>query len=410
MLLLFAFIGEINSIATVDIDGDGNYEAFLGTSKGLYLLKGEPSAPPKRVEGVSSPVLHISYYDDDHLLLTLDDIFTPITVMSYDGKEFRSLKVTGRYSKAYALNGTVYLLSESGLFYLKNDSLHLILDGARDATVCGVGGERRLFASSDALVVVVGPEGTDTIGVGSSYVICGDTAVYTEFGSILIGGDKPTPSFRDFAYEPHTRIDGLELKLRSGMLSVNGGIRGESKAVAFYPYNGRLYLLYGKYHLMASPLYLPYIRSTLPFVLEVGKRSVLVADLNLINSTSVGVLPVSPGEYRVSAGGKEITLQINHPGEYDLSSHLSGSPISVSYTSNGVEIYVELQRPSYVDVVIVSFTGKVVKHLFSGYRRGSFKLVWEGDLSGGKVARRGVYFVRVRINGRTYNRRFVWLR
>ncbi|GEM_PF-884893 len=411
MVLLFAFIGEINSIATVDVDGDGNYEAFVGTSRGLYLYEDGPEAPPKKVEGINSSVLHISYYDDRSLLVTTNDLFTPVVVVSYDGLDFKTIKVTGRYSKAYALNGTVFLLSESGLFVLKNDTLSLVLEGARDVTVCGVGGERRIYASSDTRTVIVGPERTDTLNLGSSFVMCGDTAVYTEYGSITVRGGVPVPEFKDFAYEPHTTVDGLTLKLRNGMLSINGSIRGESNAAAFYPREGNLYLLYGRYSLRAYPLYRPFVWADFPFLIEVGKVPVRVVDLNLMNSTSIGVLPVSPGEYVVRAEGKEMRLQILHPEGYDLSSHLSeASPVSVSYVPGGVEIYVSLDKPSFVDVVILGFTGKVVKHLFSGYRRGAFKLVWDGELDGGRMARRGVYFVRVKVGGRTYNKRFVWLK
>ncbi len=411
MLLLFAFIGEINSIATVDVDGDGNYEAFVGTSEGLYLYRNGPESPPKKVEGISSPVLHISYYDDRHLLVTLDDIFTPVMVVSYDGSEFKTLKVTGRYSKAYVLNGKVFLLSESGLFVLSGDTLSLALEGARDVTVCGVGGERKIYASSDTRTVVVGGGRADTLKFGSSFVMCGDTAVYTEYGAITVRNGVPMPEFKDFAYEPHTSVDGLTLKVRNGMLSVNGSIRGESNVAAFYPRNGRLYLLYGRYSLRMHPLYRPFVWADFPFLIKVGKVPVRVLDLNLMNSTSVGVLPVSPGEYSVKAEGREIRLQILHPEGYNLSSHLSeASPVSVSYVPEGVEIYVSLDRPAFVEVVILGFTGKVVRHLFSGYRRGSFKVVWDGELDGGRMARRGVYFVKVKVGGRTYNRRFVWLK
>ncbi len=411
MLLLLTYLGEINTVASVDVDGDGNYEAFVGTSTGLYLFEDGPSSSPRKVDGISVPVLHISYYDDGRLLLTLDDMFTPLVLMSSDTREFKSLKVTGKYSKAFALNGRIYVLSESGLFVLDGDSLAMVLDGARDVTVCGAGGHRRVFSTSDNLTLVVGADGVDTLNLGSSFVICGDTAVYTEFGAITFKGRRPVITFKNFAYEPHTTVDGISLKVRNGMLSVNGVIRGESRVASFYAYEGRLYLLYGRANVNFLPLYKPFVRASFPFTMKMGIREVNVLDLNLMNSVSVGIMPVSPGEYAVKVGEKTVNLQINRPGEYDLSSHLSGtSPVSLSYTSDGVEIYINLQQPAYVDVTIVNFTGKVVKHLFSGYRRGSFKLTWEGTLNGGRVARRGVYFVQVKINGRTYNKRFVWLR
>ncbi|NPA80089.1 MAG: hypothetical protein GXO29_03445 [Thermotogae bacterium] len=410
--LLLLNVGEINTLATVDIDGDGNSEIFLGTSEGLFLLRDGPFSTPEKVEGIYSPVLHISYYDDRNLLLTLDNFASPLVIVSTDLLSMESPNLTGRYTKAYRFNDALYLLSESGLFILEGDTLSLLLPQARDVTVCGVGGERRLFASSDRMTMTVGPAGVvDTLNLGSSFVVCGDTAVFTEYGSLILNGGRLEPRFMDFAYEPHTTVDGVSLKLRGNLLSVNGSPRGESRSVAFAAHRGHLYLIYGRFSLHAHPIYRPFLTSTLPFILKMGNRSTRIHDLYLLNSLVVGLIPVSPGEYVVEMAGKSFKLQVSKAERYDLTAHMMGDdPVSVSYQPGRVEIYVKLDTPSFVDVSIVSFTGKVVRHLYSGTKASSFKLYWDGSVAGGKRARRGVYFVRVKINGRLYNKRFIWLR
>ncbi|NPB03342.1 MAG: hypothetical protein GXO39_02870 [Thermotogae bacterium] len=409
--LLLLDLGRINTLASVDIDGDRNFEIYVGTDRGLYLLKDGPNSTPRKVDGILSEVLHISYYDENHLLLTLNDMAFPVVIMSNDAMDFKPLRITGRYHKAYKLGGSIFLLSETGLFVLKDDSLNLILDKAKDMTVCGIGGIRRLFASSDAVTLIVSQRRTDTLDLGSSFVVCGDTAVFAEYGAVTYMGGHPSVVYTDKGYDPHTSLDGLRLKLKGDMLSINGSFRGESRVFAIAAYNGRLYLVYGLRKLHAYPLYRPFLYANFPFVLRIGDKDVLVQDLNLINSVIVGLIPVSPGEYIVTYGQKRLSVQVNQMEGYDLSSYfLEEDPVVVSYLPSGVEIYVQLEKPSHVEVSVVGFTGKVLKHLYGGFKHHSFKLYWDGTVAGGGKAKRGVYFVRVKINGRTYNKRFVWLR
>ncbi len=401
-------IGEINAIASVDANGDGESEIFLGTSKGLYRM-GKGSRP-EEVKSVKAPVLHISTHSEGHLLLTLEDLVSPVVVFNVHTWEVEQKEITGDYSKAYAFNGGIYLLSREGMFVLRDGNLSLVLEGARDLTVCGVGGEERLLAVSDVSTLIISPEAVDTLSFGSSFVVCGDERVYTEYGAISFGGGKPHVDFKS-SYYPRTVVADVELKIANEVLYINGVAHGESRAVGLAAFNNSLFAVYGRRNLNLFPINRPFIKFSSPYILKSGSSSVYVTALNLMNSTVEGVFPVKEGSYTVIYGGREFTLQISGTDGYDLAGYiLSEKPISVSYRGDGVEIYVKLDRPSRVEVEILNFTGKVVRTVYSGFRRGAFKVFWDGRTSDGKVAHRGVYFVRVRINGIFYSERFIWLR
>ncbi len=391
--MLFLISLEINAVATVDVDGDGNTEVFVGTDEGLLIYPDITSSEYKKSD-ITSPVKHISYDPENlRLILTLDDPSAPIVFLRVSTLKDSVLPLTGEYKKAYMLRGKLYLLSNIGLFEYHNDSLRLILEGIKDITVCGIGGSKSLFALGEDRIYIFGERNLWIKGEGE-YLICGDTLVYTLSGYI-----KPNNNGFRFIEDNNNSLSLFNTQMKN------------NNFISLATYMNRLYVIYGKNGINRTPLSTPYITYSHPFLIRMGDIETFVSDMNLYHGVSYGMFPIDIGTYEVSNGLKSVEININEYGSYDISQAFLGDEIlNIDYGRGVAEIYVNINKPSKVELYIINITGNRVKTLYKGFKNSSFKISWSGYDDNGFEVKNGVYFVKCIINGRTYVKRMVWLK
>ncbi|MEO0147269.1 MAG: T9SS type A sorting domain-containing protein [candidate division WOR-3 bacterium] len=391
MLLLLSL--SINSVASIDMDGDGDSEIFVGTDSGLLiydnLLVGNPIGTP-----IKSKVEHISYNPEGFsLVITTDDPSNPIILLKLPSLKDSSLPITGRYKKTFYFNGSYYLLSDAGLFKYHNDSITLFMEGVKDITICGLGGRRSMFVLLDNRITVIGDKGGVLKG-GGDYIFCGDTTVITSKGYITFNGK---------GYE---FFEGGESIGKAFSLSTQS-----NNFISLAVYMDRVYVIFGRNKINSQVLNKPFFSYSHPFILHFNNTSLFAADLNLYNSVSFGILPVNTGSYRVEFNDQEVEVIVSDYGNYRIRDIFSGDEVlTVSYGRGNVEIMLNISEPSRVEVYIISLTGKVLKTLYKGFKNKSFKVYWDGYTDQGMEVKSGVYFVKVLINGRTFVKRVVWLK
>jgi flagellar hook assembly protein FlgD len=71
----------------------------------------------------------------------------------------------------------------------------------------------------------------------------------------------------------------------------------------------------------------------------------------------------------------------------------------------------DLPRPTHVRLTICDLNGRIVASAVDGpLATGSHRLTWDGKLSGGGSAARGVYFYRLEAEGKLAEGKLVWTR
>ncbi len=391
MLVLLSF--SINSVASIDIDGDGDSEIFVGTDSGLFMYDNLISENPISTP-IKSKVKHISYNPEGfNLIITTDNPSNPITILKLPSLKDSSLPITGNYKKVFYFKGSYYLLSDVGLFKYYNDSITLFMEGVKDITICGLNGRRSMFILSDDRITILGDREFVLKG-GGDYIICGDTTVITSKGYITFNGK---------GYE---FFEGGESKGKVFSLSTQS-----NNFISLAIYMDRVYVIFGKDKINRQPLNKPFFSYSHPFILHFNGISLFAADLNLYNAVSFGILPVNTGSYLVEFNNQEVEVLVSDYGNYRIRDIFSDDgALTVSYGRGNVEIMLNISEPSRVEVYIISLTGKVLKTLYKGFKNKSFKIYWDGYTDQGIEVKNGVYFVKALINGRVFVKRVVWLK
>ena len=386
-ILVFA----IRAVASLDIDGDGSSEILVGTDKGLYLYPNILSEKPMTTL-LNVPVRYLSYDPENfRIIAAVDDPSSPIRVLNLPDLKDSSLPITGSYKKAFYANGKFYLLSDAGLLSFDGTNLEFLKEKIYDLTVCGLMGERSVFAVGEREILIIGSSIKRVEGLGE-FVVCLGSEVLTSRGNLR---------FKDGKYE-FVKTENPEI---FSVKPLNWNF------VSLAIYMGKPYVTFGKEKLLKSPINLPTISYTRPFYIHIDGSEILVSDINLYNSISYGVFPVNLGLYRINSGGRVREINVGDVENYNLDKIFEEDGILfVRAGREWVEISVNLSKPSSAEIFILSSTGKVKKTIYKGFLNGSAKFYWYGDADNGENLKNGVYFVRANINGLAITKRIVWLR
>jgi len=389
--MLSILIFSINSAVSLDIDGDGNSELLVGTEKGLYLYRNILSEEPISTL-LNSPTKHLSYDPENfRIIAVVDDPSSPIRIFRLPDLKDSSLPITGTYRKAFYSKGKFYILSDVGLLRFDGSNLEVLEEKVYDITVCGLRGEREVFAVGERGILVIGSS-IERFKGGGEFIVCLGSSVLTSKGIILLKDGK----YEFFKTENPDIFSVKPLNENFITLAI---------------YMGKPYVAFGKGRILKRPINLPVMSYTRPFYLYVDGMGILISDINLYNSSSYGVFPLRMGMYRVGMGGKVMEINIENLENYNLDEIFREEGVlSVRAGREGVEISLNLSGPSNVEVFILSSTGKVVKTIYRGFLNGKSRFYWYGDTDNGENLKSGVYFVKANINGYTITRRIVWLR
>ncbi len=387
MLNLLVF--TIRAVGSLDIDGDGNSEILIGTEKGLFLYQTILSEKLSYTL-LDVPVRHISYDPENfRIIVVVEDPSSPIRILNLPNLKDSPLPITGNYRKVVYSNGKFYLLSEVALLRFDGSNLEVVEERIYDITTCGLRGEREVFAVGEKGILVIGYS-KDRINVKGNFIACLGSKVLTSNGILR---------FRDGKFEFINVEDPDIFSVRP---------LGEN-FVSLASYMGRPYVIFGKDRILRIPTNSPTIFYTRPFHIFIDGSGILISDLSLHKSVSYGLLPIDPGIYWITMGGRSKDISFLDPTVYDLEEIFREDGIlSVRSEREGVEISLQISEPSNVEVFILSLSGKVIKTVYRGHLRRNARFYWYGDTDNGENLKSGVYFVRANVNGYTITRRLVW--